>query len=234
MSVQMNALREGYTALVFGASGALGAAFADALQDDPRCARVIGLSRQGDPALELGSEASIAQAAGRLMPQGPFHLVVDATGALTLDGRGPEKRLDELNADALLRALQVNAVGPALLLKHFAPLLASGERVVWAKLSARVGSIEDNRKGGWYGYRAAKAALNQLLQTSAIELRRRPDLVVAALQPGTVRSALSRPFVGDAAMDPAESAQRLLAVLDGLPATGRAHFVDHQGLSIPW
>ncbi len=235
MSIQMNALREGYTALVFGASGALGAAFVDALQRDPRCARVVGLSRQGDPALELGSEASIAAAAGRLMPQGPFHLVVDATGALTLDGRGPEKRLDELNADALLRALQVNAVGPALLLKHFAPLLASGERAVWAKLSARVGSIEDNRKGGWYGYRSAKSALNQLLQTGAIELaRRRPALVVAALQPGTVRSALSRPFVGDAAMDPAESAQRLLAVLDGLPATGRAHFVDHQGQAIPW
>lgn len=235
MSIQMHALREGYTALVFGASGALGAAFVDALQRDPRCARVIGLSRQGDPALELGSEVSIAAAAGRLMPQGPFHLVVDATGALTLDGRGPEKRLDELNADALLRALQVNAVGPALLLKHFALLLASGERAVWAKLSARVGSIEDNRKGGWYGYRAAKSALNQLLQTGAIELaRRRPALVVAALQPGTVRSALSRPFVGDAAMEPAESAQRLLAVLDGLPATGRAHFVDHQGQAIPW
>ena len=231
----MQSLRNGYTALVFGASGALGAAFVDALQADERCARVIGVARQGEPAMDLRSEASIAACAGQLLPHGPFHLVVDATGALTIDGQGPEKRLDELNSDALLRALQINAVGPALLLKHVAPLLAPGERVIWAKLSARVGSIEDNRKGGWYGYRAAKAALNQLLQTSAIELaRRRPGLVLAALQPGTVRSVLSRPFVGDAAMAPAESARRLLAVLDGLPAQGRAHFVDHQGQAIPW
>ena len=107
--------------------------------------------------------------------------------------------------------------------------------MIWAKLSARVGSIEDNRKGGWYSYRAAKAALNMLLQTAAIEMaRRRPMSVVAALQPGTVRSALSQPFVGDAAMDPAESAQRLLAVIDDLQPTGRAQFVDHLGQSIPW
>jgi NAD(P)-dependent dehydrogenase (short-subunit alcohol dehydrogenase family) len=113
--------------------------------------------------------------------------------------------------------------------------MATGERVIWAKLSARVGSIEDNRKGGWYGYRAAKAALNQLLQTAAIEAaRRRPEMVVAALQPGTVRSALSRPFVGDQAMDAAESVARLMAVIDRLPANGRAHFVDHQGQPIPW
>jgi NAD(P)-dependent dehydrogenase (short-subunit alcohol dehydrogenase family) len=126
-------------------------------------------------------------------------------------------------------------VGPGLLLKHFVPLLASGQRVIWGKLSARVGSIEDNRKGGWYGYRAAKAALNMLLQTATIELsRRRPLAVVAALQPGTVQSALSQPFVGEDAMRPEDSAQRLLAVLDALQPTGRAQFVGHQGQSIPW
>jgi NAD(P)-dependent dehydrogenase (short-subunit alcohol dehydrogenase family) len=170
-----------------------------------------------------------------LAEQGPFHLVLDATGALTLNGRGPEKRLDELDATHLLNAMHLNAVGPGLLLKHFAPLLASGQRVIWGKLSARVGSIEDNRKGGWYGYRAAKSALNMLLQTATIELsRRRPLLVVAALQPGTVQSALSQPFVGQDALHPNESAQRLLATLDGLQPTGRAQFVDHQGQHIPW
>jgi NAD(P)-dependent dehydrogenase (short-subunit alcohol dehydrogenase family) len=107
--------------------------------------------------------------------------------------------------------------------------------VIWAKLSARVGSIEDNHKGGWYGYRAAKAALNQLLQTAAIELaRQRPLAVVAALQPGTVRSALSRPFVGDAAMAPEDAVRGLLAALDAAPATGRALFLDHRGQAIPW
>ena len=231
----MRSLRDGYQALVIGASGAIGSAWLQALQADPRCARVVGVSRHSEPGLNLEDEASIAACAGALFSQCPFHLVLDATGALTIDGRGPEKRLDELNPQALARAMQVNAIGPALLLKHLAPLMATGERVVWAKLSARVGSIEDNRKGGWYGYRASKAALNQLLQTAAIEIaRRRPEAVIAALQPGTVRSALSRPFVGEQAMEPADSAQRLLAVIDALPATGRAHFVDHQGQAIPW
>lgn len=231
----MRSLRDGYQTLVIGASGAIGSAWLQALQADPRCARVVGVSRHSEPGLNLEDEASIAACAGALFSQGPFHLVLDATGALTIDGHGPEKRLDELNPQALARAMQVNAFGPALLLKHLAPLMATGERVVWAKLSARVGSIEDNRKGGWYGYRASKAALNQLLQTAAIEIaRRRPEAVIAALQPGTVRSALSRPFVGEQAMAPADSAQRLLAVIDALPATGRAHFVDHQGQTIPW
>lgn len=231
----MLSLPEGYRALVIGASGAIGNALLLQLQSDPRCASVSGVSRHSTPGLDLLDESSIAACAQALAVKGPFHLMVDATGALTVNGRGPEKRLDELDATHLLASLQINAVGPGLLLKHFAPLLASGERVIWGKLSARVGSIEDNRKGGWYGYRAAKAALNMLLQTAAIEIaRRRPLAVVAALQPGTVQSALSRAFVGDDAMRPDEAARRLLAVLDALQPRGRAQFVDHQGQHIPW
>ncbi len=231
----MTSLPEGYRALVVGATGAIGGALLQQLRADPRCAAVVGVSRQSSPGLDLLSEPSIQACAQALAGQGPFHLVLDATGALTLNGRGPEKRLDELDATHLLNAMHLNAVGPGLLLKHFAPLLASGQRVIWGKLSARVGSIEDNRKGGWYGYRAAKSALNMLLQTATIELsRRRPLLVVAALQPGTVQSALSQPFVGQDALHPNESAQRLLATLDGLQPTGRAQFVDHQGQHIPW
>ena len=121
---------------------------------------MVGEARKSSPCLDLLSEPSIHACAQALAQQGPFHLVLDATGALTLNGRGPEKRLDELDATHLLNAMHLNAVGPGLLLKHLAPLLASGQRVIWGKLSARVGSIEDNRKGGWYGYRAAKAAPN--------------------------------------------------------------------------
>ena len=191
----MQSLRDGYSALVIGASGAIGAAFQDRLRADSRCAGVIGLSRSGEPALVLEQQASIARCADHLRALGPLHLVIDATGALTIDGRGPEKRIDQLDAAALLRAVEVNAIGPALLLKHFAPLLARGERVIWAKLSARVGSIEDNRKGGWYGYRASKAALNMLLQTSAIEYgRRAPNVTLLAYHPGTVDTPLSAPF----------------------------------------
>ena len=233
MTVSLHSLRAGYRALVIGASGSIGQAFVQALLADPRCASVQAVSRGHPLDWDLCDEASLERLADRL--EGPWHLVVDATGALSVDAAGPEKRLQDLQAGRLQRSLQINAVGPALLLRHLSPQLARGERVIWAKLSARVGSIEDNHKGGWYGYRAAKAALNQLLQTAAIELaRQRPLAVVAALQPGTVRSALSRPFVGDEAMDPVLSAQRLLQVIDRLPAQRRAHFVDHAGQSIPW
>jgi NAD(P)-dependent dehydrogenase (short-subunit alcohol dehydrogenase family) len=238
-------LRHGYRALVIGATGALGHAFVNALSLDPRCAEVIPVGRSGVapavgcvqvrdlPAWDLRDESSLKALAAALT--GPFHLVVDATGALTLDGRGPEKRLADLDANGLSHCVQVNAIGPLLLLRHLSPLLARGERAVWGKLSARVGSIEDNRKGGWYSYRMAKAALNQGLQTAAIELaRQRPALIVAALQPGTVRSALSQPFVGDSATAPGDAVRGLLAALDGLESHGRAHFVDHAGLPIPW
>ena len=231
-------LREGYRALVLGATGALGEAFAHALAQDPRCAQVVPVGRTGTtldtgstpvgsvPAWDLKDEASLVALAAALT--GPFHLVIDATGALTLDGRGPEKRLADVDAQGLANSLLVNAIGPVLLLRHLSPLLARGERVVWAKLSARVGSIQDNHKGGWYSYRMAKAALNQGLQTAAIELaRQRPEMVVAAMQPGTVRSRLSQPFVGDAAQAPEEAVRGLLAALNGLEPHGRAHFVDH-------
>ena len=231
----MYSLVSGYRALVLGASGAIGQAWLQQLQQDMRCDTAMGLSRTGEPSLVLEDEASLKQAAASVARSGPFHLILDATGALVIDGHGPEKRLDELDAAVLMRAMQVNAVGPALLLKHFVPLLASGERVIWAKLSARVGSIEDNRKGGWYGYRASKAALNMVLQTAAIEMtRRRPLVVVAALQPGTVRSRLSQPFVGLEGLDPQDSASKMLTALDGLAATGRAHFIDYRGQPIPW
>lgn len=239
MTMSLTSLRLGFQAVVLGASGALGQAFVRALQADARCARVWALARSAEPRWDLNDEASLERL-GRWLAEeqglvGAVQLVIDATGALSIAGRGPHKRLQDLDAASLLAQFQINAVGPALLLRHLSPLLARGERVVWAKLSARVGSIADNHKGGWYGYRAAKAALNQLLQTAAIELaRQRPQSVVAALQPGTVRSALSRPFVGDDALDPDVAATRLLAVLDRLPATGRAHFVDHTGQPIPW
>jgi NAD(P)-dependent dehydrogenase (short-subunit alcohol dehydrogenase family) len=170
-----------------------------------------------------------------LASQGPFHLVIDATGALLIDGAGPEKQLTAVRADTLARQFAVNATGPVLLLQALVPNLASG-RVIYAKLSARVGSIADNRKGGWYAYRAAKAALNMLLHTASLELGvRRPELVVAALQPGTVASNLSAPFVSaEHATAADEAAQALLQVLDGLPAQRGAYFRDSRGENIPW
>ena len=232
----MKSLPEGFRALVLGATGAIGSAFERALFATPGCAVVIGIARRSDPGFDLEDEASIAACARAVAPRGPFELIIDATGALTIDGIGPERRLRDLDPARLARAFAVNAIGPALLSKHFIPQLPTRSRCLFATLSARVGSIGDNRKGGWYGYRASKAALNMLLRTAAVEAcRQRPEAVFAALQPGTVRSPLSAPFLAGAeAMDPDESAARLLAVLDALPASGAAVFVDYQGRPIEW
>jgi len=232
----VKSLLPGFRAIVLGATGAIGGAFEKALLRMPACAGVIGLGRQTDPAFDLEDEASIAACARAVAPGGPFALIVDATGALHIDGVGPEKRLHDVSADRLSRAFMVNAIGPALLMKHFIPLLPAKSRCMFATLSARVGSIADNRRGGWYGYRASKAARNMLLRTAAVEAcRQRPDAVFVALQPGTVRSRLSAPFAaGVDAMDPDDSAARLLDAIDALPARGEAVFIDCRGQPIEW
>lgn len=236
MPQAISALPQDFRAVVLGSSGALGQAFVQLLQADSRCTSVQGFCRSSTPGFSLEDELSIIRCAQAVASGGAVHLVIDATGALVIDGRGPEKRLDALSAEGLMRAMQVNAIGPALLMKHFVPLLATDQRTVFATLSARVGSIEDNHKGGWYSYRASKAALNMLLQSTAIEAhRKRPLSVFAALQPGTVKSLLTQDFVDQtSAMGPLDSAARLLKVLESLPSTGRAHFVDYEGRSIPW
>lgn len=237
MTGVMNSLPDGYRAVVAGTGGAIGAALVQALQADPRCAAVHGLSRRGEPALDLCSEASIAAAAARLRGAGPVHLLLCATGVLQVEGRLPEKRLAELDAGTLTHTFAVNAIGPALLVKHFHELLPLRERSLLGVLSARVGSIGDNRLGGWYSYRASKAALNMLLRTAAVEVaRKRPLAVLAALHPGTVRSPLSAPIIGNApATSPVEAARHLLAVLDGLPAEGASGgFFAWDGAAIPW
>ncbi len=227
-------LPPGYRALVLGSSGAIGGALVAALQADPRCAGVSGLCRvQG---FDLEDEASIAAAAAGLRALAPFHLIVCATGVLQA-GRPPEKRLADLDAATLARLYAINAIGPALAIKHGHELLPTGERSLFGLLSARVGSIGDNGKGGWYGYRASKAALNMLVKTAAIEVaRRRPLAVLAALHPGTVRSGLTRPIIGDAeATAPEDAAQNLLAVLDALPSESASGcFRAWNGAPIPW
>jgi NAD(P)-dependent dehydrogenase (short-subunit alcohol dehydrogenase family) len=149
----------------------------------------------------------------------------------------PEKRLADLDPAAMARAMAINAIGPALLIKHLHELLPLKERALLGVLSARVGSIGDNRKGGWYSYRASKAALNMLLRTAAVEVaRKRPLAVLAALHPGTVRSGLSAPIIGTAqASTPEEAARHLLAVLDALPAEGASGgFHAWNGHAIEW
>ena len=225
-----------YRALVIGASGTLGRAFTNALKQDVRCVHVEQISRAHGSGFDLLDSDSVAAQAAQSAGAGPYQFMVDATGALCIDGVGPEKSLAALQAEHLAKAFQLNAIGPALVLRHFAPLLAPGASI-YAKLSARVGSIADNQKGGWYGYRASKAALNMVLQTAAIELQRKnAQLRVVALQPGTVRSELSRPFSAgvERLLEPDESVAGMLAALQNLQPRHGAHFVDYQGKAIPW
>ncbi|MEE2861035.1 MAG: SDR family NAD(P)-dependent oxidoreductase, partial [Pseudomonadota bacterium] len=175
-------------ALVLGASGGIGQALSARLAADG--IRVTGLSRSGD-GLDLTQADTVAQHAERLQGQ-DFDLILNATGALVIDGHQPEKTMDAVDPDAMAAQFALNATGVALALRHFAPLLARDRRSVFASLSARVGSIGDNGLGGWVGYRAAKAAQNQIIRTAAIEYRRRNrHAILVALHPGTVETPLT-------------------------------------------
>lgn len=233
-AASMNSLAEGYRALVIGASGGIGQAFSTALADDPRCAGLERLSRSSD-GIDITSEPSIAEAAKRLEGMS-FDLILCATGALHINGVGPEKTIQALDGEAMARQFAVNATGPALVLKHFLPLVARDRRAIFACLSARVGSIGDNHIGGWTSYRASKAALNQIIRTTSIEARRkRPKLSLVALHPGTVATSLSEPFAaGNRRVEASEAANNMLAALDRLEEGETGIFLAYNGSRIEW
>lgn len=228
-------LPQGYRALVIGAAGGIGAAFVRALAADARCAGVTGLHRRSSPPVDLADEAGQAAAAAALAGQAPFQLIINAAGLLHGPLGLPEKKLGDLNAAQLLASFTANTIGPALLLRHFSPLMGR-QRGLLVMLSAKVGSIGDNRLGGWYGYRASKAALNMLVKTAAIELRRsQPHTVLVALHPGTVDTALSKPFRGaEIGRPPDLAAAQMLAVIDRLQPEDSGSFVAWDGQRLPW
>lgn len=222
-------------AIVIGASGGIGAALVQALAEEDVPVRGLARSFAGRDHLDLTDEASIAAAAASVTAAPD--LVVLTTGLLHEGERGPEKSMAALDADWLMRQYAINAIGPALVAKHFLPLMPRTGRCVFAVLSARVGSIGDNKLGGWYGYRAAKAALNQLIRTLAIEERRRNDrAIVVGLHPGTVDTGLSRPFQANVRADQLFTADRaavqLLDVIEGLKAPDSGRLFDWEGKEI--
>lgn len=231
----MQSFGSGYRVCIVGAAGAIGSAMVRHFEADPACSFVHGIVRDQFPYFDLRDEASIAAYADYLQQFAPFHCVIVATGVLHSAEFMPEKKLSDLNAAQLQESFLVNAIGPALVLRHFAPLMAK-ERSVFACLSAKVGSIEDNRLGGWYSYRASKAALNMLLKTASIELARsKPHSIVLALHPGTVNSRLSKPFKGEQIGRPAEvAAAELLAQIDQAHPSDSGTFVAYNGEHLPW
>ena len=231
----MQNLPDGYRAVVIGASGGIGAAMVECLRADPRCASVDALHRRSAVPIDFDDEDSIAAAATRLRAAGPLHLIVNAAGLLHTPGFMPEKKLGDLNTAQMMQTFRVNTFGPALVLRAFSSLL-DPERSTIAFLSAKVGSIGDNRLGGWYSYRASKAALNMIVKTAAIELARtKPGAIVVAMHPGTVDTGLSRPFRGAQIGRPAAvAAGEMLEVLGSLGREDSGTFVTYEGARLPW
>ncbi len=224
-------------AVVIGASGGIGRAIADALEEEGVAVTRFARSMTGDAHLDLEDEASIAAAAARIAKGPAPDLVIVATGLLHDGERGPEKAIDQLDPAWLGRNFAVNAIGPALVAKHLLPIMPRTGKTLFAALSARVGSISDNRMGGWYGYRASKAALNQFIRTLAVEHKRRNDRsIIVALHPGTVDTALSKPFQGNVRpgglFAPDRAAVQLLDVIDGLKAPDSGKLFDWEGKEV--
>jgi NAD(P)-dependent dehydrogenase (short-subunit alcohol dehydrogenase family) len=248
--LELRSFGQGVEAVVIGASGGIGNALANDLERCKAVSKVFRLSRSSKPSesnsdawvhIDLEDEGSIVQAAEEVgRSAGDLHLVLVATGILHDGDRlQPEKTWRSLSPSALDTALRLNATGPALVAKHFLPLLATKRKSAFAALSARVGSIEDNHLGGWYSYRASKAALNMLIKTMSIELaRRNANALCVGLHPGTVDTSLSKPFQRDASevtlFSPRRSARHMLNVLDQLSPENSGGVYAWDGSRIPF
>lgn len=224
-----------FRALVIGSSGTIGSALVELLKCNPACSVVIGIHRKSTHPIDYQDLSTIEDAAKAMVGEEPFQLIINTIGVLHSAQWMPEKKLDDLNPDQLQTLMQFNAIGPGLTIKYFSKLLDPAGSLM-ATLSAKVGSIEDNRLGGWYSYRASKAALNMLIKTAAIELARtKPHTALIALHPGTVNSRLSQPFKGQQiGRPPLDAAQDMLNVLLSLNKEDSGTFISYSGERLPW
>lgn len=244
MTLTMSSLPEGYRAVIVGARGGIGEAMARHIASDARCGALFVTGRSGAEipqaaslTLDLEDEASIKAALETAGKDGPLHLVIVASGILHDEGLSPEKTWRHLEAASMARAYAINTIGPSLVAKHALPKLDRSSKSVFAALSARVGSISDNRLGGWHAYRASKAALNQVIKTCSIELaRKNRSALCIGLHPGTVDTALSEPFQGNVPdgklFTPEYSASKLLGVINTLDEECTGQCFDWAGEQI--
>jgi NAD(P)-dependent dehydrogenase (short-subunit alcohol dehydrogenase family) len=224
-----------FSALIIGSSGTIGGVFVELLENNPLCSRVVGIHRYSEHSIDYQDLDSIETCAAALSQEAPFQLIINTIGVLHTSNWMPEKKLDDLNAEQLVELMKINAIGPALTIRHFSKLL-DPKNSIMVTLSAKVGSIEDNRLGGWYSYRASKAALNMLIKTASIELARtKPNTALIAMHPGTVNSRLSKPFRGEQIGRPAlDAVADMFAVIEGLEKEDSGSFVSYSGEKLPW
>ncbi len=217
-------------ALIIGASGGIGSELSAALE--ARGNLVFQLSRTVDD-FDITDPRKVEASLESL--RGPFNTIIVASGVLAADGGRPERSLSEIDAESMAHVIAVNAIGPALVLKHVPALLSRDERSVVGVITARVGSIGDNRLGGWYSYRASKAAANQIIRTAAIEIaRKRKHAIVVALHPGTVATSFTEGYQGYPKVKPSDAASNLLTVLDQLTPSDTGQFFDWAGKQVRW
>ncbi len=231
----MGLLPNPFRALIIGSSGTIGSAFVDLLKNNPSCSEVLGIHRQSEHSIDYQNPDSIESCTTALSLEAPFNLIINTIGVLHTSDWMPEKRLDDLNTEQLAELMKINAIGPALTIRHFSKLL-DPKNSIMVTLSAKVGSIEDNRLGGWYSYRASKAALNMLIKTASIEWdRTKPNTALVAMHPGTVNSRLSKPFRGEQIGRPAQDAVAdMFRVIENLKQEDSGSFVSYSGEKLPW
>jgi NAD(P)-dependent dehydrogenase (short-subunit alcohol dehydrogenase family) len=224
-----------FSALIIGSSGTIGGAFLELLENNPLCSRVVGIHRHSEHKIDYQDLDSIESCAAALSQVGPFQLIINTIGVLHTSNWMPEKKLDDLNTEQLAELMKINAFGPALTIRHFSKLL-DPKNSIMVTLSAKVGSIEDNRLGGWYSYRASKAALNMLIKTASIEwARTKPNAALIAMHPGTVNSNLSKPFRGEQIGRPAHDAVAdMFQVIEDLKKEDSGSFISYSGEKLPW
>lgn len=244
--VSLKSFRKGYRAMIFGASGAIGQGLCKHIQSDPNCAELITagrrkgvLSQVRHLPISMDEPSTFADVIESAHQNAGLDLVMVATGVLHTPQYGPEKSWREINSAWMQDVYKINTILPSLIAQNALPILARTSKqfnckTVYAALSARVGSISDNRLGGWYSYRASKAALNQIIRTLSIELSRKaPMSLCVGLHPGTVDSGLSKPFQRNvtktALLHPDESSRHLLSVIDGLSTNHSGRIFDWKG-----
>jgi len=226
-------------ALIIGGTGSIGSAVANELKSK-NFTNIISLSRSSEPSLDLLDESSIQEAAAFIKKKSkPISLLFDATGILHDEdlNQMPEKTYKNIDFLFMKKNFEINVMGPALIIKYFLPLLDTEQKSIFSTLSAKVGSISDNRYGGWYSYRASKAALNQIIKTTSIELKvKNKNAICVAIHPGTVTSKLSKPFQKNnlKIQSKEESAKNIVQILENLQLADSGSFLNWDGSEIRW
>jgi len=219
-------------ALVFGASGGIGQAFSRFLENKLGSENVVNVSRSFD-GFEISDEEKILKFSESI--EGSFNLIINATGVLQTTEEGPEKTINVVKQKSMIDMMTINAIGPALLLKNFSKKLDKTKFSVFVNLSARVGSITDNRLGGWISYRSSKAALNQIIKTSSIEINRRnKNAICVGLHPGTVKTSFTEKFQNTTeTISPDESVKMMMNVVENLSVDDNGYCFAYDGKVIP-